>query len=550
MNSIVTYRYDKKIINSVNEWQYGNNWPIVYIYFSNKKAYVGETLDAVHRIKQHMNEPEFKEFTNICLISNKTFNKSVALDLEAFLIKYMGADGKRKLINGNSGIDDHNYFYKEAYEDDFKEIWQYLLDKGIVQKSLFDIENSEFYKYSPYKTLNREQFDAVHQILNELSKINNAISESIIQVTGGAGTGKTILAVYLIKLLTDIKKRKEVWRYIDNPEEAEYIKWLSQKLGSINNIGFVVPMKQLRTTMKKIFKTIYGLSEDMIYAPEEVTDKYFDLLIVDEAHRLYKRNYLTSPDLYISFDKINKRLMAEQFTGTENDLTELDWIIKSSRLQVLFYDERQAIRSTDIGKTRYEKICKPHIYKYIELFSQMRCKGGNGYYEYVRDILFNKSMSITKFKKIEDYDLKVVDSMQQLETMLSAKNNEYDLCKLLAGPAWSKNEPILIDNHQYHWVDKKDDDSCIYSIHKIQGFDLNYAGVIFGNEVYYDDKKQSIEINNFNVKDVRTKRDGELEMRNYILNVYLTLMTRGIRGTYIYAVDERLREYLKLFLNQ
>lgn len=550
MNSIVTYRYDKKVINNIKGWQYGNNWPIVYIYYNDKKAYVGETLDAVRRTEQHIKEPEFDDFKYICLISNKTFNKSVVLDLESFLIKYMGADGKRKLINGNAGVVDHNYFYKEAYEDDFKAIWQYLLDTGVVQNSLFDIENSELFKYSPYKTLNKEQFDAVHQILNDLSDINNATSQSIIQVSGGAGTGKTILAVYLVKLLTDIKNKKDAWKYIDDPEEAEYVKWLSQKLGSINNIGFVVPMKQLRTTMKKIFKTIDGLSEKMIYAPEEVTDKYFDLLVVDEAHRLYKRNCLTSADLYITFDEINRKLMAEHFTGTENDLTELDWIIRSSRMQVLFYDEKQAIRSTDIGRTRYEKICKNHIYKYIELFSQMRCKGGNGYYEYIRDVLFKPNMNITKYKKIEDYDLKVVDSMQQLETMLSEKNSEYDLCKLLAGPAWSKNEPIIVDSRQYHWVDKKDDDSCIYSIHKIQGFDLNYAGVIFGNEVFYDDKKQSIEIENSHVKDVRTKRDGELEMRNYILNIYLTLMTRGIKGTYIYAVDEKLRKYLKLFLNQ
>ena len=550
MNSIVTYRYDKRIIDNIKSWQYGTNWPIVYIYYNDKKAYVGETLDAVRRTEQHMNEQEFQDFKYICFISNKTFNKSVVLDLESFLIKYMGADGKRKLINGNAGVVDHNYFYKEAYEDDFKAIWQYLLDKGIVQKSLFDIENSEFFKYSPYKTLNKEQFDAIHQILNVLSEINNATSQSIIEVSGGAGTGKTILAVYLVKLLTDINNKKESWKYIDDPEEAEYVKWLSQRIGSLNEIGFVVPMKQLRTTMKKIFKTIDGLSDKMIYAPEEVTDKYFDLLVVDEAHRLYKRNCLTSPDLYITFDKINKGLMAEQFTGTENDLTELDWIIRSSRLQILFYDERQAIRSTDIGKTRFEQICKPHIYKYIELFSQMRCKGGNGYYEYLRDILFNRNMNITKYKQINDYELKVVDSMAQLEEMILNKNKDYDLCKLLAGPAWNKNEAIIIDGKQYHWVDKKDDEACIYSIHKIQGFDLNYAGVIFGKEVYYDDSKQSIEIDPTSVKDVRTKQDGDVEMRNYILNIYLTLMTRGIRGTYIYAVDDRLREYLKAFLNQ
>lgn len=302
--------------------------------------------------------------------------------------------------------------------------------------------------------------------------------------------------------------------------------------------------------MKKIFKTVDGLSDKMIYAPEEVTDTYFDLLVVDEAHRLYKKNYLPSSDLNITFDRINKSLMAEQFTGTENDLTELDWIIRSSRMQVLFYDEKQAIRSTDIGKSRFEQICKPHLYKYIELFSQMRCKGGNGYYEYVRDVLFNRNLNITKFKRINDYDLKVVDSMDELESRIFAKNKEYDLCKLLAGPAWTKGETIILDGKPYHWVDKKDDDSCIYSIHKIQGFDLNYAGVIFGNEVYYDDDKQSIEIKNSQVKDVRTKRDGELEMRKYILNIYLTLMTRGIRGTYIYAVDNKLRAYLKTFLDQ
>lgn len=124
MNSIVTYRYDKKVINNIKGWQYGNNWPIVYIYYNDKKAYVGETLDAVRRTEQHIKEPEFDDFKYICLISNKTFNKSVVLDLESFLIKYMGADGKRKLINGNAGVVDHNYFYKEAYEDDFKAIWQ------------------------------------------------------------------------------------------------------------------------------------------------------------------------------------------------------------------------------------------------------------------------------------------------------------------------------------------------------------------------------------------------------------------------------------------
>lgn len=76
--------------------------------------YVGETLDAVRRTEQHLQEIEFNDFTDICLISNKTFNKSVVLDLESFLIKYMGSEGSRKLVNGNAGVVNHNYFYKEA----------------------------------------------------------------------------------------------------------------------------------------------------------------------------------------------------------------------------------------------------------------------------------------------------------------------------------------------------------------------------------------------------------------------------------------------------
>ena len=151
------------------------------------------------------------------------------MDLEAFLIKYMGADGAKALTNGNAGVVDHNYFYKEAYEDDFKEIWSQLLSIGLVSKSLLDIENSELFKYSPYKSLNYEQQKAAYDILQRLYEINNASLHSLIQVNGGAGTGKTILAVYLIKLLTDIQRNKEVWRVVEDSEDSLFLKKMSER---------------------------------------------------------------------------------------------------------------------------------------------------------------------------------------------------------------------------------------------------------------------------------------------------------------------------------
>ena len=554
MSAIVNYKYDKKGIENIKQWAYGVNWPIVYIIYNDKKAYVGETLDAVRRTDQHLQESEFNKFTDICLISDKTFNKSVILDLESFLIKYMSADCSKELTNGNAGIAEHNYFYKEAYEDDFKEIWNKLMSLGIVEKSLADIENSELFKYSPYKTLNNDQENAAYEILKRISEINNATAQSIIEVIGGAGTGKTILAVYLIKLLVDLGNNRKIWSNIDENENSAYIKRLSQKITGINKIGFVVPMVELRTTMKDIFSSIEGLVPDMVVGAEQVVNDYYDLLIVDEAHRLYQRKHLPGSHIYMKFDKINRMLMADEFTGTEADLTELDWIIKSSRMQVLFYDKLQSIRTADIGKERFDTICRPHLFKYIELYSQMRCKGGNGYYDYVKEVLSEQALSFKKYQHIENYELKVVDSVAELFSIINGKSD--DLSKVVCGPGWGIEDDIIIENQQYHWSSGRGEKesteekkNSILSIHKSQGFDLNYSGVIFGKEVYYDIDKQMIMVNKKELRDSFTKSSGDDSMRQYILNIYLTLMTRGIRGTFVYAVDKNLEKYLKDFFD-
>ena len=141
MLSIESFKYDDNIIASLNEWQYGTNWPSVYIFYNETSAYVGETLDAVRRTEQHQKERNFDSFTDVCFVSDKTFNKSVILDLESFLIKYMSADETKSLINGNSGIVEHNYFYREAYKDDFKEIWDKLKRLGIVSKTLLPFKD-------------------------------------------------------------------------------------------------------------------------------------------------------------------------------------------------------------------------------------------------------------------------------------------------------------------------------------------------------------------------------------------------------------------------
>ena len=546
MISHIDFCIDKDEKDVISNWHYGKNWPVVYIYYNSNKAYVGETLDAFRRTEEHEKEAQFKEFTNICFFSGMTYNKSVILDIEALLIKYMSAEGEKKLINGNVGVVDHNYFYKEAYAEDFKEIWNVLIKKGIVKKTLLTIENSELFKYSPYKSLNDEQQEAAHIILQKIYEINNASKKSLIQVNGGAGTGKTILAVYLIKLLVDIKNHKEVWMPIDG-EEAESIRYLVSKISGIQKIGFVVPMNELRKIMRdKVFPSIDGLSKDMVLAPEDVVESMYDLLVVDEAHRLYQNKHLPQ-GAQGKFKKVNMKLMGDEYKNLPSDLTELDWIIKSSRIQVIFYDSKQSIRTPDIDEKRFKSIVEPHLaYKY-ELSSQMRCKGGNGYYEYVKKVLRGEKLQPKDHEKIKNYDLKVFDSFNEMNQKIDLMNTD-GLCKIVTGPAWSLNEDIVIDGDVYHWAGNTSKNAIIYSIHKTQGFDLNYAGVIFGREIYYDKDNGRIEIDKKALKDNFTKSSGDEKMREYILDIYLTLMTRGIHGTYVYAMDSALRDYLNQFL--
>lgn len=554
MPIIANYAYEKNTIPKISQWIYGRNWPAVYIIYNDEMAYVGETLDLTRRTLQHLDEKKFDVFSNICLISDLSFNKSVILDLESFLIKHISADGTRKLINGNAGVTDHNYFYKNAYEEEFKDIWNSLLSRGIVSKTISSIENSELFKYSPYKVLNEEQEKTAIDILRELYKANSLGSKSLIEVRGGAGTGKTILAVYIIKLLNDISNNKDVWEYTDDDEATYAFRKLAGKIQGIRRIGFVVPMRTLRSAMKDIFKSVDGLSPDMVLAPEEAAvSQRFDLLVVDEAHRLYRRHHLPGQQLYGKFDKINDNILGPgNAKHDETDPTELDWIIGNSRLQVLFYDDLQTIRATDIGSDRFNRICTPHLIKYYTLFSQMRCKGGNGYYEYVKHILEEKDMSIKEYKNFDNYQTKVIDNITDLFDVITKNNEKYGLCKVLSGPGWKINEDIIIQGHKYHWASDKDkisDTGKIYSIHKCQGFDLNYAGVIFGREVFYDTDLKCICVNKEHLMDNFMKSSGEDAMKQYLLNIYLTLMTRGIRGTFIYAVDEALRDYLKMFFD-
>ena len=125
MFKIDPFAFNEETPAKISELHYGDrsvgsNWPVVYIINNSKEAYVGETIHASQRASQHLKNEDRKKLTEIRIISDEEFNKSVILDLEAFLIRHMHADEKYVLQNGNDGLQDQNNIVRPVLTDLFR----------------------------------------------------------------------------------------------------------------------------------------------------------------------------------------------------------------------------------------------------------------------------------------------------------------------------------------------------------------------------------------------------------------------------------------------
>ncbi|MFM1962252.1 MAG: hypothetical protein RLZZ172_1097 [Bacteroidota bacterium] len=550
------YPFHKDSLNTIeqNPWV-KNQWPLVY-FIQNEKiktAYVGESTNALSRIKNHLGNPERCKLDTISIIGSDKFNKSATLDIESNLIQYITAEGTYNLQNGNYGLINHNYYQQDLYKDLFKEVWNKLVERKILTKSLTEIENSELFKYSPYKALNEDQYNSVLEIIEGLTTKNS----NRIFVSGSAGTGKTVLATYLIKLLTsDIIELQSDDYNEDELKEIKFVREFKSKYPNAK-IGLVVAMTSLRESLENVFKKIPGLKSSMVINPSDtfkLNEKY-DLLIVDEAHRLRKYKNISWMG---AFKKNNQKL------GLDDNGTELDLIIANSKNQVFFYDSAQSVKPSDVDSEKFNNLLSDKNSLCFELKSQMRVKGGNNYIQFVDDLLNINRQGKTKYQE-ENYELLVFDNFNDLHFELSKKENEFGLCRTIAGYSWPwKSNPKLnpppsvtdieLDGLNFKWnstdkdwINSSNAFNEIGCIHTTQGYDLNYAAVIFGKEIDFDKHTNSLIIYPEKYFDINGKKGvSDLNvLKSYIINIYKTIMYRGIKGTFIYACNPDLREYLK-----
>lgn len=344
----------------------------------------------------------------------------------------------------------------------------------------------------------------------------------VILIKGGPGTGKSVIGLNLMSYMLKADANVE---YI-SPNQA-FREVLRKKL--IGSSGHV--------EVRDLFKG----SASYVDTP----DQYFDVLMCDEAHRLKEHGH-----------------MKKKIEG-ENQATQ---IIRSSRISVFFIDDFQKISKKDIGSVRLlQREAKKqgadiHI---VELDSQYRCSGSGNYIAWL-DSLFQGDEEV----KLEgDFDFKVVPSPQILQDEIVNKRAG----RLLAGYAWdwTKNmkngklpDDVVIEEHQFKlpWNDPNRIDWAIHPecanqvgcIHTVQGLEMDYVGVIIGKDLGYDPETKSLIVRRDEFKDKGAKpRKGQEDLlADLVRNTYKTLMTRGMKGCYVYCCDKGLQRYLLEKANQ
>lgn len=557
---------------SIEAWQKAdrlhNNWPVVYTISDKKQIYIGETVNAATRMHQHLSTPQRRHLERVQIILSEKFNKSVCLDLESHLIRYFAADEQFQVLNGNSGISESDYFQRDKYRKSFDEIFETLYQEGWLSRRVPDLVNSNLFKYSPFKALNADQAVALGGILEHLlGDLDERVSSEMV-IQGDPGTGKTIVAIYLVKLLRDIALHLHDEVAGMDSAFSEFFTQFNKDLVEGFRLGLVIPQQSLRKTVQDVFAKTPGLDKKMVLSPFDVgkDSGSWDLLVVDEAHRLGIRANQSSAMQNKQFGEINVAL----FGKDSNETTQLDWIRQKSHNRILLIDADQSIKPADLPREMIEQVvARARVAgTYFHLASQMRVTGGNDYIEFAQQLLSDSPIPSPGFG---EYDLRFYDGFRDMLSDIRARNAEHGLARLVAGFAWDwrskddknqhdieiEGEKLFWNRTATDWVSSKTSAEEVGSIHTVQGYDLNYAGVIIGSDLGYDKQADRIIFNRDNYFDVKGRENNKRlgieysdeDIRQYVLNIYRVLLTRGIKGTYIYVHDPALRAHLNKFFD-
>ena len=384
--------------------------------------------------------------------------------------------------------------------------------------------NKEFYLIDEQKVAYETVKKLVEKSIKKINSVTNETQKYTIIIQGGPGTGKSVVA---IQLLCDLIQKGYSVNYVT-------------KNAAPRNVYFA----KLRQNNYKLnyIKSLFQGSGSFVGVP----NNYFDCLIADEAHRLNAKSGLFQ----------NKG---------ENQIKE---IIHSSKVSVFLIDEDQIVTTKDIGSVdlikKYAEEEGSAVYEgsEINLVSQFRCDGSDGYLAFLDNLLGLHETANQTFDF--NYDFRLYSNPSTMREDLRKLNEINNKSRLLAGYCydWVSQKDINkfdinLESNFYAqwnlgttqtWAIDETSFAEIGCIHTCQGLEFDYCGVIIGKDLIYEDDKVKTDYT------ARAKTDTSLngikKTENYALadkiirNTYKVLMSRGQKGCFIYCEDKKLLKYI------
>lgn len=539
------------------------NFPTVYIHnwqeSGDFEVYVGESNDIFKRTRQHYDAASdksrwqsklFEKDASLFIIGHEHFNKSLTLDIENRLMHYMMSVDRVKHVHNLRDNPQTSYYPMEELDDIFSKIWRGLRKEN---KDLFPtesaIKDSAIYKASPLHKLTKEQEKARDLIIQKVSKaLENKETRQLIFIDGEAGTGKTVLnssTFYELYCQAEENNRNlKCFLLVNHDEQITVYEQIAEKLGLIEKYGQVV-------------------SKPTTFINNHSKDEPVDVAFVDEAH-----------------------LLLTQGKQSYRGKNQLNDIMDRARVTVVMFDENQILTTEQFWEAQILEQYRNEAEleeNHIVLKKQLRMQADPATMDWIDS--FTKERRVKKIPNtFGGYAIKIFDDPELLDLEIQRRAQESDsaLSRVIATYDWQYSSNHKMEDQvmkywevligKWHkpwnreleselskkekrdikglaWAEQPQTINEVGSTFTIQGFDLNYAGVILGPSVKYRDGKiifDSTASKNEKAVRNRTLSDGTKQKfgETLIQHEVRVLMTRGVNGMYIYACDPELRAAL------
>ena len=540
-------------------------FPTVYIHnwkdTGDYEVYIGESNNVFQRTRQHYEtgssnadswQSKLEEKNaSLYIIGHEHFNKSMTLDIENRLMHYMVSVPHVRKVHNLRGNPQNSYYPMEELDRIFSKIWTSLRkDNRELFPTESEIKDSAIFKASPLYKLTKDQLEARDLIID---RVNRALSDNqtgqLIFIEGEAGTGKTVLnssTFYEICCRAEENNLKDLTcnLIVNHDEQIVVYEQIAEKLGLTDKYGEVV-------------------SKPTRFINSHLPEAPVDIAFVDEAHLLWTQG-------------------KQSYRG----INQLQDIIDRARVTVVMFDENQILTTEQFWEAeileKYRRMAQEND-NYIMLKNQLRMHAGRETIRWI-DSFTKENKILPVPKNAADYSIRIFTTPEELDAEICQKagREESTLSRLIATYDWEYNSnkkqvdrlkkywEVMIgkwhkpwnreleseltgkekkQNAKLAWAEQPQTINEVGSTFTIQGFDLNYAGVILGPSVKYRNGKIVFDPDvSFNKKAIRnrTLSDGKKQKFGEMLlqHEVRVLMTRGVNGLYIYACDDELREAL------